>query len=70
MRAFIAASALLMLAGAANAQPWGGGPGYGFGPPRPVFDHGYGRPWGWGGSPRRCWWIEGYYGPRRVCRGW
>ncbi len=71
MRALIAGTALLMLAGVANANPWGwgGGPGYGFGPPppRPVFDRGYGH--GWGGPPRRCWWVDGFYGPRKVCRG-
>lgn len=73
MRALLAGCAFLVLGTAvADAQPYFGfaGPGYGYGHyygwrrPHPRFYGGYGY------GPRRCWWVHGYYGPRRVCRGW
>jgi hypothetical protein len=74
MRSLLAGCALLMLgSAAAEAQPYFGGPpayGWGWHHPHPM---GWGwhraRPWGWG-PPRRCWWVQGFYGPHRVCRGW
>ena len=79
MRSLLAGCALLMLGSvAAEAQPyWGFGgpprpPGWGWSHPHP---YGWGwrhpHPYGWGyGAPRRCRWVDGYYGPRRICRGW
>lgn len=71
MRSLLAACALLMLGTAvADAQPYFGygrphyGYGYGYGFHRaPVYGYGYRRPF------RRCFFVRGYYGPRRVCRG-
>jgi hypothetical protein len=72
MRSLLAACALLVLGtAAAEAQPyWAfGGPHYGYG-----YGWRHPHPYGWGyGGPRwgrRCFWVHGYYGPHRVCRGW
>lgn len=70
MRSLIIAGTLLVLGtAAASAQPWYG---RGYGPPPPPPGYGWGGPppvGFYGAPPRRCWWRDTFWGPRRVCRG-